>query len=88
MITGLIKDQCFIGTENFKELDERWSNNSKQGEDDMKFYREVLYEVYDEQFITFCATSLHILTEQNSELSLSKIEYLANKGFIEYSEVL
>lgn len=27
MVTGLIKDQCFVETENFKELDERWSNN-------------------------------------------------------------
>ena len=47
----------------------------------MKFYMEILNEVYDEQFIEFCATTLNIHKKQSFESSLSKLEYLAHKGF-------
>ena len=88
MAAGLIKDSCLSEKNDFKKLDERYSNNNRQGEHDMKFYREILYEVYDEQFINFCTETLNLWKEQISEPSLSKLEYLVNKGFREFLGVL
>ena len=65
----------------FEKFAEKCRNNNEQGETEMKFYMEILNEVYDEQFIEFCATTLNIHKKQSFESSLSKLEYLANKGF-------
>ena len=40
--------------------------------------------MFDEQFIEFCATTLNIHKEQSFESNLSKLEYLAHKGFKEH----
>ena len=54
----------------------------------MIFYQELLSEVFDEQFVEFCADSQNIEIDKNSESTLLKLKYLAHRGFKEYLGIL
>ena len=72
----------------FIGLDERNTTNHENGESEMIFYQELLFEVFDGLFVEFCADSHNISIFINSESTLLKLKYLAHQGFKEYLGIL
>ena len=65
-------------------FDERNTTNHENGESEMIFYQELLFEVFAGLFVEFCADSHNISIFINSESFLLKLKYLAHQGFKEY----
>lgn len=88
MIRKFLQNVCENDKCQFDILDERYSKRIEQGESEMNFYRELLSEVLDNLFIEFCASSFEIDIDKTSESNVSKLKYMAHRGFKEYIGVL
>lgn len=69
-------------------LDEKKTSNRENGENEMKFYQELLSEVIDDLFYEYCADSNHIQINIHSDSTLLKLKYLAHRGCKEYLGIL